>query len=102
VAGHSCGAPFALAIAYRLRDRVGKIVLASPIAPLDEDWGFEPEDVSHHVELFCGDADDILDPKMPKQLADRLPECTFHVWSDTGHYGFVERERWIDFLTAVR
>jgi pimeloyl-ACP methyl ester carboxylesterase len=36
VAGHSGGAPHALAIPYRLPDRVGKIVLASPVAPLDE------------------------------------------------------------------
>ena len=193
VAGHSGGAPHALAIPYRLPDRVGKIVLASPVAPLDEpgmselminrdmqahreapppsprhqvgrrgirpgrpnatsrisskpppqddpsdadtflsdpalremfeasfaagmsqgdegifemtmamwDWGFKPEDINQHVELFYGDADDILDPKMPQHLGARLPDCTTHVWNGAGHYGFVDRERWTDFLTAV-
>jgi pimeloyl-ACP methyl ester carboxylesterase len=192
VAGHSSGAPHALAITYRLSDRVGKIALASPVAPLDEpdmselminremklvvklhhlhhvikwapkhsatksehdiphfvettanddpsdadtfltdpalremfvasfaagmsqgderlfeitmalwDWGFKPEDINQHVELFYGDADDILDPKMPQHLGARLPNCTTHVWNGAGHYGFVDRQRWIDFLTAV-
>lgn len=192
VAGHSGGAPHALSIPHRLPDRVGKIVLASPVAPLDEpgmskliinrdmklvvklhhlhrvvkwvstysankaehdipnfvettanddpsdvktflsdpaqremfeasfaaamprgggdifemmmalwDWGFKPEDVNHHVELFYGDADDLLDPTMPQHLGARLPDCTTHVWNGAGHYGFVDRERWTDFLTAV-
>lgn len=193
VAGHSGGGPHALAIPFRMPDRVTKIVLASPVAPLDEkgmsrlminkdlkliaklhflhhmikwgsdyaakkaekdipsfveataeddksdadtfmadpaqramfeasftagmeqagegmyemimalwDWGFRPEDIPHHVELFYGDADDILDPKMPLHLADRLPDCTSHVWPGAGHYGFVDRERWTEFLGAVR
>jgi pimeloyl-ACP methyl ester carboxylesterase len=192
VAGHSGGAPHALAIPYRLPDRVTRIVLASPVAPLDEqgmgkllinkdlklvaklhhlhhlikwgsnysakkaekdmpsfveataaddesdrdtftkdpaqramfeasftagmiqggegiyemtlalwDWGFRPEDITHHVELFYGDADDMLDPKMPLHLADRLPDCTTHVWPGAGHYGFVDRDRWTQFLQAV-
>jgi pimeloyl-ACP methyl ester carboxylesterase len=192
-AGHSGGSPHALSIAYRMPERVTKVVLASPVAPLDEpgmaklmvnkdlkliaklhhlhhvikwasdyeakkaerdipsfveataaddesdrdtfladpaqramfeasftaglqqggegmfemtmalwDWGFRPEDVTQHVELFYGDADDILDPKMPLHLADRLPDCTTHVWPGAGHYGFVDRERWIQFFTATR
>ncbi len=36
VAGHSGGGPHALAIPYRMPDRVTKLVLASPVAPLDE------------------------------------------------------------------
>ena len=192
VAGHSGGGPHTLAIAFRMPERVTKVVLASPVSPLDEkgmaklminkdlkliaklhflhhvikwtsdyeakkaekdipsfveataqddksdaatflqdpaqremfeasftagmqqggegmyemimalwDWGFRPEDISQHVELFYGDADDILDPKMPLHLAERLPDCTTHVWPGAGHYGFVDRERWIQFLGAV-
>ena len=37
------------------------------------DWGFQPEDIAQPVDLFYGDADDILDPKMPLHLAGRLP-----------------------------
>ncbi|HEY3724084.1 MAG TPA: alpha/beta hydrolase [Acidimicrobiia bacterium] len=192
VAGHSGGSPHALAIPYRMPDRVTKIVLASPVAPLDEkgmgklminkdlkllakihhlhhlikwasdysakkaekdipsfvettvkddesdretflgdpaqremfeasftagmiqggegmyemmmalwDWGFRPEDITHHVELFYGEADDMLDPEMPLHLADRLPDCTTHVWPGAGHYGFVDRDRWTQFFQAV-
>jgi hypothetical protein len=43
------------------------------------DWGFEPEDISQHVDLFYGDADDILDREMSQQLGARLPDCTTHV-----------------------
>jgi hypothetical protein len=44
------------------------------------DWGFEPEDISQHVDLFYGDADDLLDREMSQQLGARLPDCTTHVW----------------------
>jgi pimeloyl-ACP methyl ester carboxylesterase len=192
VAGHSGGAPHALAIPYRMPDRVTKIALASPVSPLEEkgmsklminkdlktmaklhylhhlikwgsdwaagkaerdipsfveataeddpsdaptflndpdqramfeasftagmaqggegmyemimalwNWGFEPEAIDHPVELFYGDADDILDPKMPLHLASRLPDCTTHVWNGAGHYGFVDRQRWSEFFSAV-
>jgi pimeloyl-ACP methyl ester carboxylesterase len=192
VAGHSGGGPHALAIPFRMPDRVSKVVLASPVAPLDEkgmtklmvskdlkliaklhhlhhiikwasdyeakkaekdipsfveataeddksdsdtflkdpaqremfeasftagmeqggegmyemimalwDWGFRPEDIHHHVELFYGDADDLLDPAMPLHLAQRLPDCRTHVWPGAGHYGFVDKERWLQFLGAV-
>src|SRR5262245_55410107 len=106
VAGHSGGAPHALAIPYRLADRVGTIALASPLVPLEmtaalEDWGFTPEDIHQHVELFYGDADEILSPEVPVHLSARLADCTTHVWSGAGHYAFVDRERWNEFLGAV-
>lgn len=66
------------------------------------DWGFRPEDVQNHVELFYGDTDDILDPQMPLRLGERLPDCTTHVWPGAGHYGFVDRDRWSAFLSSVK
>jgi pimeloyl-ACP methyl ester carboxylesterase len=63
------------------------------------DWGFRPEDVRQHVELFVGDADDILDPQMSDRLADRLPDCTIHRWAGAGHYGVYGR--WTEFLTSL-
>ena len=65
------------------------------------DWGFAPEDVTTHVDLFYGDADDMLDPAMPLHLAERLPDCEVHRWPGAGHYAFVEREHWSDLLGAV-
>jgi pimeloyl-ACP methyl ester carboxylesterase len=65
------------------------------------DWGFEIEDVGQPFDVFYGDADDIISPEMPKHVAERLPDSTEHVWSGAGHYGFVDRERWSDFLGAL-
>ena len=192
VAGHSGGGAHALAIAWRMPERVEKLVLASPVSPLDEpgmaklminkdlkliaklhhlhrlikwasdsaakkalkdipsfveataeddpsdaatflsdpaqrsmfeasftagmkqggeamyetimslwDWGFAPEEVAVHADLFYGDDDDILDPRMPLRLAERLPDCTTRAWPGAGHYGFVDRERWADFMGAA-
>lgn len=64
-------------------------------------WGFELEDVTRPFDLFYGDDDDIISPQMPKRVAERLPEATAHVWPGAGHYGFVDRPRWIEFLTAL-
>jgi pimeloyl-ACP methyl ester carboxylesterase len=63
------------------------------------DWGFEPEDVSQHVELFVGTADDILDPEMSDRLAARLPDVTPHRWRGAGHYAVYAH--WDEFLRAL-
>ena len=63
------------------------------------DWGFKPEDVAQHVELFVGDADDILDPAMSDRLKARLQDCTEHTWTGSGHYGLYAR--WQEFLGAL-
>ncbi len=64
------------------------------------DWGFRPEDVHQHVELFFGGADEILSPQMGEQLATRLPDCAAHSWEDGGHYAVFAH--WKDFLGALR
>lgn len=192
VAGHSGGGPHALAIAHRLPTRVTKVVLASPVLPIDHpgatkllrnkdlknivrlrrlpwliklgyklgakwtlrnipkfvektakddpsdaetylkepaqrrmfeesfarglvqngeglyemtmafwEWGFRPEDIKQPVTIFYGDADDIIDPRMPLELAKLLPDCKTHVWAGAGHYGFVDKDRWLEFLGAI-
>jgi pimeloyl-ACP methyl ester carboxylesterase len=65
------------------------------------DWGFRPDDVTQHVELFVGDADDILDPEMSARLSKRLRDTTAHTWHGAGHYGVYGRERWQEFLGAL-
>jgi pimeloyl-ACP methyl ester carboxylesterase len=64
------------------------------------DWGFALGDVQQPVDVFYGDADDIISPEMPKRVAEELPNGTGHVWAGAGHYGFVDRERWTEFLSA--
>jgi pimeloyl-ACP methyl ester carboxylesterase len=65
------------------------------------DWGFELEDVAQRFEVFYGDADDIISPAMPEHVAERLPAGTPHVWPGAGHYGFVDRDRWVEYLGAL-
>ena len=65
------------------------------------DWGFRLEDVTQHVDVFYGDADDIVSPEMPARVFDLLPDATAHVWPGAGHYGFVDRPRWTEFLTTL-
>jgi pimeloyl-ACP methyl ester carboxylesterase len=64
-------------------------------------WGFDLEDVSQPFEVFYGDADQIISPEMPTHVAQRLPTAKSHVWKGAGHYGFVDRERWIDFWSPL-
>lgn len=66
------------------------------------DWGFDISEILQPVTVFYGDADDLIDPQMPQQLAALLPNCHSQVWPGAGHYGFVDRERWRDFLAAAR
>ena len=63
------------------------------------DWGFVPDGVTQHVEMFVGDADDILDPAMSTSLSERLPDATLHTWPGAGHYGVYGR--WQEFLSAI-
>lgn len=64
-------------------------------------WDFTLADITQPVDLFYGDNDDLLTPGMADAIAQRLPNCTSHVWPGAGHYGFVDRERWSQFLAAL-
>ena len=193
VAGHSGGGPHALSIAHRLPDRVSKIVLASPVAPLDMegvtsmlvmkelkaiaklrhlhlfvrwamkavarkinkniasyvksiveelpneaqtilrnpaqqalfednfrlgyaqneegiyemtlalwDWGFKPGDIRQSIEIFYGNEDGIITPQMSLYVAEQVPSARTHQWDGANHYSFVDRDCWIEFVTAAR
>ena len=65
------------------------------------DWGFSPQSVRQPVDLFYGTDDGIISPKMPLQLCSVLPNCSANAWEGAGHYGFVDRDNWIDFLSAA-
>ncbi|AWF80182.1 alpha/beta hydrolase [Microbulbifer sp. A4B17] len=193
VIGHSGGAPHALSIANKLPDRVNKVVLASPVGPLDYPgmtdllrhpdikliaklhrwpslirwlcrlsayqanrnikgfiqqnakkdasdaalflrdpalkkmfeesflagvaqkgeglfemimalwhWGFDPSNIEASVKIFYGDADDIIDTQMSKQLSSLLPNSATQIWHQLGHYGFVNKYCWVDLLKSAR
>jgi pimeloyl-ACP methyl ester carboxylesterase len=63
------------------------------------DWGFAPEEVSQSVELFYGDADEILSPRMYRELGDRLGDCRVHPWAGGGHYALFAH--WPELLAAT-
>ena len=62
---------------------------------------FSPRDIAQPVELFYGTADDIISPAMPRHLCAELKQCRSHPWRVAGHYGFVDRDNWIQFVTAA-
>jgi pimeloyl-ACP methyl ester carboxylesterase len=64
-------------------------------------WGFALEDVHQPLDVFYGDADDIISPEMPAHVAERLPAATPHDWPGAGHYGFIDRARWIEFWSPL-
>lgn len=53
---------------------------------LQTPWGFRPEDVPGHVELWHGGLDTQVPFEVGKTLAARLPDCTPHFHPDGGHY----------------
>lgn len=64
-------------------------------------WGFEIAELPQPFDVFYGDADDIVSPEMPAQVVEQLPDATAHVWAGAGHYGFVDRDRWIEFWSTL-
>jgi len=66
------------------------------------DWGFAPKGVKQPVDVFYGSADDIISSRMPLYLCDELPHATSHEWEGAGHYGFIDRDHWIAFVTAAK
>ena len=65
-------------------------------------WGFDPKDVKQPTDVFYGTSDDIISPEMPMYLAEQLPNSTQHQWEGAGHYGFIDRDRWTQFVTTAK
>jgi len=84
-------------------EEMGQALAQGGVGVLDDmwaflDWGFRPEDVTQHVELFHGEQDDILSLDMGRTLAARLPDCSFHLL-DGGHYTVFAH--WREFLAPA-
>jgi pimeloyl-ACP methyl ester carboxylesterase len=52
-------------------------------------WGFSPEDVRQHFDVFHGDGDTTVSAAMGARLAARLPNSDFHTIADQGHLLFL-------------
>jgi pimeloyl-ACP methyl ester carboxylesterase len=48
-------------------------------------WGFRPEDVTVPVHLWHGTDDIAASAAGARELAERVPACTFHLVPDVGH-----------------
>ena len=64
-------------------------------------WDFDLSSVTQPVDIFYGDTDDIMSPELSFILAKRLPNATTHLWAGGGHYDYVKRERWVEFVGAM-
>jgi pimeloyl-ACP methyl ester carboxylesterase len=53
---------------------------------VEDDWGFAPDGVAGHVELWHGDADTQVTSAESKALAARLPDAALHLHPTGGHY----------------
>jgi pimeloyl-ACP methyl ester carboxylesterase len=49
-------------------------------------WGFSLEDVRVPVALWHGTRDRTFAPRLARSLAERLPNCEFHLIESAGHY----------------
>lgn len=64
------------------------------------DWGFDPSELDIPAMVFYGDKDDMISCEMTIGLAGKLKNAEIRKWDGMGHYGFVKRECWIEFLNA--
>src|SRR4030042_371288 len=111
VMSHSGGSPYALAIAYKLKDspEPDKILFTNQaLRKMFEDgmkeafkqgeagwvgdvfaginWGFTPEEIQSPVKIFNGSADELLFAEMGRRLAQQLPHADFPLYEGEGHY----------------
>jgi pimeloyl-ACP methyl ester carboxylesterase len=85
-------------------EEMGEALVQGGVGVLDDmwaflDWGFVPEDITQPVDVFYGDADDILAPEMYRRLVQRLGAADTHVWVGGGHYQVFAR--WAEFLQPL-
>ncbi|WP_413664576.1 alpha/beta hydrolase [Microbulbifer sp. ANSA003] len=66
------------------------------------DWGFDPREITTSTKIFYGDADDIIDIKMPEYLSSIMPNSSTQSWHQLGHYAFVNKYCWVELLKSAR
>jgi pimeloyl-ACP methyl ester carboxylesterase len=68
--------------------------LKGPLASVGlevRDWGFRLQDITMHVSLWQGEADNIVFPAAANYMASKLPNHTLHRIPDAGHLTVVAR-----------
>jgi pimeloyl-ACP methyl ester carboxylesterase len=73
------------------------------VAFINKSWGFDiRKDVTQPFDVFAGDLDSVITPPICQKLVNALPNGTFHLWSNNGHYSFVDKKCWLDFWSVLR
>jgi pimeloyl-ACP methyl ester carboxylesterase len=73
--------------------RQGAAAVAPQWVALVAPWGFRLENITIPVHFWAG-AHDVTRPlALMHRLADRIPEHTFTVWDDVGHFGIAKHMR---------
>jgi pimeloyl-ACP methyl ester carboxylesterase len=90
---------------YDTFTRMSREALRQPSGAVEEyrawarPWGFAPEDVGVAVDVWAGTDDELIDPRWPRELADRIPNATLHVCSG-GH--FMAHRHYCEIFAALR
>jgi pimeloyl-ACP methyl ester carboxylesterase len=56
------------------------------------DWGFDTRDLSHHVDMYHGRADETVNPDLARAFGDRLPDVDLYL-GDDAHYSTLVENR---------
>jgi pimeloyl-ACP methyl ester carboxylesterase len=56
-----------------------------------KDWGFRLQDITMHVSIWQGEADNIVFPSAGRYTASKLPNRTLHMVPDAGHLTVIAR-----------
>jgi len=56
------------------------------------DWGFDPRELSHRVDMYHGRADETVNPDLARAFGDLLPEVDLYL-TDDAHYSTLVANR---------
>lgn len=59
-------------------------------------------DKSQHFDIFVSQEDAAFKPHLGKLWCTALPSANWHLWKNSGHYSFVDRNNWVDFWTKIK
>lgn len=80
--------------------RRGSRGIAEDALAIGRPWGFRLRDVSTPVQVWHGEADRVVPPRVGRYLATALPAALPHFVADAGH--LMHFEHWADMLQTLR